>query len=398
MSETAHSTARSPARTLARIGRLLAEASGLEDVLSLLLDAAVERLGAAGAAALLVTEDGRLRVVAARDLPGEVESWSTEADVVGRELGERLRTACGPGFAQPETLLLVADGNVYGALVVLAASGRGLEGELDVVQGLADLAAVAIGKSVQVAKLERAYVELQQLREMQKRAQQRERLADIGAIAAKIAHDLGNPLSGLSMQAQLIVRRARRDPTAPLSTVLKPAEHVATEAQRLEALIRELLSFTREQQLELQRFDPAQLVRDVFDLWQPVAAAQRVELTIEVPDPAMPLEADVGKLHRVLDNLIKNAIEAIGEGPGEVRLAVSAPRQERIWISVEDDGPGIAENVRLFHLFETTKEHGTGLGLAISKQIMLAHGGDLLVARREPRGTVFHAELPLRRA
>jgi signal transduction histidine kinase len=97
----------------------------------------------------------------------------------------------------------------------------------------------------------------------------------------------------------------------------------------------------------------------------------------------------------VLDNLVKNALEAIGDGPGEVKLSAVVSDSARLCISVEDSGPGIADDVEIFRLFETTKKDGTGLGLAVSKQIMLAHGGDLSFAQREPHGTVFHMELPL---
>lgn len=77
---------------------------------------------------------------------------------------------------------------------------------------------------------------------------------------------------------------------------------------------------------------------------------------------------------------------------------VSMPTPEALRISVEDTGPGMPESIEVFRLFETTKKNGTGLGLAIAKQTMLAHRGDLSFTRREPRGTAFHADLPLCRA
>jgi signal transduction histidine kinase len=415
MPERSPQTRHSPARALIRIGRLLTEARGADEALSLLVDAAVERLGAGGAAALRLDDEGRLRVTEAKGLPAGVMGWSTEAEGFGRELGEEFRAACGEEFVHADVLPLVADGNVYGVLVLLAATARGLEEEgLEFVRGLVDLAAASVSRAVQYERLERAYDELAASREAlvrevserkraeealqreQKSAQDRVRLADIGAITAKIAHDLGNPLSALSMQAQLIVQRARRDPAAPLSTVTKPAEQLVSEVRRLDGLIREFLTFAREQRLEIQSFDVAQLLRDVVGLWQPMAVAQRIALGIEVCGAPPSLEGDTGKLHRVLDNLVKNAIEAIGEGPGEIEMTVQMLKPDVVRISIADTGPGIAETLQVFRLFETTKRHGTGLGLAIAKQIMLAHGGDLSFARREPTGTVFHMDLPLR--
>jgi PAS domain S-box-containing protein len=225
--------------------------------------------------------------------------------------------------------------------------------------------------------------------------QERERLADIGAITAKIAHDLGNPLTGVSMQAQLILQYVRQNDSA-LAAVGKPAERLSAEVRRLEDLVREFLTFAREQRLDLQTLDLRRFLRDVIDLWEAVGAERRISVALEFRDSVDRIEGDHAKLRRVLDNLLKNAIEAIGEGPGEVMIAVSQIGPEKVRISVEDSGGGIPQGVQPFRLFETTKEGGSGLGLAVSKQIVLAHGGDLVFAAREPRGTVFHIDLPMR--
>ncbi len=248
------------------------------------------------------------------------------------------------------------------------------------------------GMAIDVTERRRAEEEL---RRMQMITQERERLADIGAITAKIAHDLGNPLSALSMQAQLILRRARRNESDPLSTVLKPVEQLESEVRRLESLIRELMTFSREQRLDLKVVRPRSFLQRIVDLWQPLAAEGGVTLTLDVRDEVASLRVDEAKLRRVLDNLIKNALEAIDEIPGSVRVLLTAPAPSRVRISVEDSGPGVPKAVQVFRLFETTKANGSGLGLAVAKQIVQAHGGDIFYAAAEPRGTVFHVELPL---
>jgi signal transduction histidine kinase len=96
----------------------------------------------------------------------------------------------------------------------------------------------------------------------------------------------------------------------------------------------------------------------------------------------------------VLDNLVKNALEALEQGPGEIHLAVAIPALERIVFTVEDSGPGIPENQDVFRLFETTKAYGTGLGLAIAREIVVAHGGLIAHEPRAPHGTIFTVELP----
>jgi two-component system sensor kinase FixL len=233
-----------------------------------------------------------------------------------------------------------------------------------------------------------------ELREMQKRSQQRERLADIGAITAKIVHDLGNPLAGLSMQAQLILRRIRRDGGQALSTALKPAEQILAEVQRLESLINEFRDFSREQRLAPGPIHVPRFLNDVVGLWAPVAAAHGITLSLQMPESVPALRGDEEKLRRVLDNLLKNAVEAIDQGPGAVRVQVTLPSPAKLRISIADSGPGIPQTVEVFRLFETTKVHGSGLGLAIAKEIVLAHGGGIEFARVHPHGTVFHIELP----
>jgi signal transduction histidine kinase len=195
----------------------------------------------------------------------------------------------------------------------------------------------------------------------------------------------------------LVLQRARRDPTQPLGNVIKPVEQLVSEVRRLEGLIREFLSFAREQRLDLQQIELPRFLREVLNVWQPVASAHQIALKLDATESPKQIEADEGKLRRVLDNLLKNAIEAIEPGPGQVKIVAGIVSPDKLRISVEDDGCGIPDSVQLFRLFETTKAQGSGLGLAVSKQIVLAHGGDLLFSPREPRGAAFHVELPLHR-
>lgn len=231
------------------------------------------------------------------------------------------------------------------------------------------------------------------LREAQRLAGQRERLADIGAIAATIVHDIGNPLAGLSMQAQLLLRRARRDENQPASALLQPAERIAAEVRHLEAWIREFMDFTGDQRLDLKPVDLPRMLGQLLDLWRPVAGAREIALALHVAAGNHSLWADEEKLRRVFDNLVKNAIEAIEQGPGEVHIRVAPLAADKVEICVEDTGPGIPQALDVFRLFETTKPNGSGLGLAIVKQIVHAHGGAIDFTRREPRGTVFRVAL-----
>ena len=232
------------------------------------------------------------------------------------------------------------------------------------------------------------------LREVQKLAHQRERLADIGAVTAEMIHDLGNPLAGISMQAQLILRRASRDTKQPISTVMQPLERIRAEVFRLDTLVKGFMEFSRDQRLERQTLVLPRFLEDLCELWRPVAKARRISLSLKVPQDVPAIRADEEKLRRVFENLLRNAVEAIEAGPGRIRVHVSRSPAGAVRVSVEDTGPGIPDSVQVFRLFETTKRNGSGLGLAIARQFVLAHGGEISYEPLRPRGTVFHVDLP----
>ena len=262
------------------------------------------------------------------------------------------------------------------------------------VSAIKDVAGRIIGASSIARDITERQRAAAQVRELQKLAQQRERLADIGAITAEIAHDLGNPLAGISMQAQLILRRAQRDETQPISAAVPAMQRIVAETRRLSSLIKEFMEFSREQRLDLNAVDLHRFLRDVVGLWEPVAAARAMTLILDAPRNVPAVTADEEKLRRVFDNLVKNAIEAIDHGPGQVVIQVTRAAPEAVRISVSDTGPGIGDTVQVFRLFETTKPHGSGIGLAVARQIVLAHRGRIDCARLDPYGTVFRVELP----
>jgi two-component system sensor kinase FixL len=247
------------------------------------------------------------------------------------------------------------------------------------------------GVAIDVTERKRAEAKV---RELEQLWQQRQRLADIGAITAQIVHDVGNPLAGISMQAQLILHRVQRDANQPVSTIAKPAERIFAEVGRLDSLVKEFMEFSHEQRLDLKPVRLAPFVQHVAELWQPVAAERGIEFTIEAVPELPALTADEEKMHRVLDNLVKNAIEAIGQGPGQVAIQVALPAPDTVTFIVLDTGPGISERVQVFRLFETTKLNGSGIGLAVARQIVLAHHGTIEFAPRHPHGTIFRIELP----
>lgn len=220
----------------------------------------------------------------------------------------------------------------------------------------------------------------------------RDRRDDFAALTAQLLHDLGNPIAGLSAQAQLLRARARRDPDAPLSSIAPTAALIVDEAHRLSHQLRELMTFSRRQhQVTVTAIDANQFLQKILALWGPIAEKSAISLTSTV-DRVHTLFADREKLHRVVENLIKNAIEALTQG-GRVEIALT-PASRGVELRVEDDGPGISDSIELFRLFETTKALGSGLGLTLARQFARAHGGDLRHEVVTPHGARFILSLP----
>ena len=234
------------------------------------------------------------------------------------------------------------------------------------------------------------------MHELQRILQERARLTEIGASAVKIVHDLGNLLTALSIQAQIILQRTQRDDVNnAASEVKKPAKQILTTVQLLQSIVDDLSDFARDQRLDLHSVELKPLLLECVEFWRPQATRRGVCLTLADGPELRPLRADEVMIRRVLDNVIKNAIEAIGEGPGEVTLSVGTPRLGTVRIAVEDSGAGIPAGLEVFKLFETSKPDGTGIGLAVAKQLVTAHGGSIAHEPREAGGTRFCIELPL---
>lgn len=242
-----------------------------------------------------------------------------------------------------------------------------------------------------VAERRRAEMELDRLREL---SLQRQRLADIGALTAKIVHDLANPLAALSMVSQGIVRKIQRAPETPIETIQPQAERLVATAQRLDSLLGEFKDFARGQTLDLRDVELGALLRAVVEFWRPEAERCAIALRLHLPDVPLLLRADSDKLNRVFDNLVRNALDAMEDGPGEIEIRVEKNRTDAIRIRFADSGPGLPPGVDVFALFETTKSTGTGLGLPICRQILAAHGGQISSLDEDGTGAVFQIDFP----
>ena len=138
--------------------------------------------------------------------------------------------------------------------------------------------------------------------------------------------------------------------------------------------------------------DPNALVLDALAPYTQ-APPERLRVAVELAPDAPEVEVDADQVKRVLLNVINNALEAMGESGGELRLRTTA-RDGGVVIRVEDDGPGVEDVERIFEPHYTTKVKGTGLGLAIARQIVEEHGGRIRAESTPGRGTCVRIDLP----
>jgi signal transduction histidine kinase len=228
-------------------------------------------------------------------------------------------------------------------------------------------------------------------KEADARLQEKERLATLGTTAAVFAHEIGNPLNGLSTSLELInARLANTDHEDP---ILKDTiDGASREIRRLTTLLHEYRAFARPQRLDLQPADLEQVVREVLApgmrLYNSLGIA--VELCFDENLPPVPLDRE--KMKQVILNLCKNAVEAMPDG-GTLKCEAYR-KNEAIILEISDTGRGIPQGIDVFQLFSTTKAEGTGLGLSIAQQIVIDHKGTIEYSSEPNRGTAFRITLP----
>ena len=222
------------------------------------------------------------------------------------------------------------------------------------------------------------------------RAVQAERLTAMQTLSAGLAHEVRNPLNAAALQLELLNRRIIRTSDDPKLT--EPTKLVHHELQRLSKMLNEFVSFARPPQLDISQHDLLAIIKHVLRAEQPLADDHSVTLQLTTSLTAAFANVDGGKVHQIVQNLIRNAIEA---SPLHSVVGITVTESnEHIAIAIEDHGPGIPDDVkrRMFEPFFSTKETGTGLGMAIVHSLVTQHQGELTVTT-QPGLTRFVVEL-----
>ena len=273
--------------------------------------------------------------------------------------------------------------------------------------GLVGLPAYALGHVADRERRAREEVErlnaeltgtLQRLRTAQEELLVAERMATVGRLSLKVAHEVRNPIAAIELNAEILQDILRGGNTADKDEAVSLVSAIRDQVTALDALTEEYLAFARFPKPHFEEESINHLLGELADFVRPVATRQGLTLQVDV-DPKVPLmEIDRALLRQAIHNLVKNGQEAVSRG-GALFLT-SRLDGERAEIAVSDTGPGISQEVgeRLFEPFFTTKPQGTGLGLSIARQITDEHGGELAWSKRPGGGTTFTIRLPVKRA
>lgn len=239
-----------------------------------------------------------------------------------------------------------------------------------------------------------------ELKEMEARMRQAERLAALGTLAAGMAHEIRNPLSAIKTFVQLLPRKLEKP-----GFLEKFNRTVPRELDRINRLVEDLLELSREVKFRFKELDVRMILRELFELFEEELQSHDITARLVLPRELPEVWADPAQLMKAFQNLLRNAVQAMPSG-GEVSVEVSLEAagdeklpavsrdDERIRICFQDTGMGIpAENLpQIFNPFFTTKDNGTGLGLAITHKVITEHGG-LLEAGNRPGGGAFFTVL-----
>jgi PAS domain S-box-containing protein len=283
-----------------------------------------------------------------------------------------------------EHRLLMADGSVKHVRAV----GRASTGE-------DPESFVFVGAVMDITERKRAEEERERLRQLEADLAYINRVSMMGELAASLAHEIKQPITAASINAQACSQWLRRDaPDVPQA--MEAASAMVAALTRTSGIIDRVSSLYRRGTPERELVDLNELVREMSVLLDEKANRSAISIRTDL-DPQLPgTTADRVQLQQVLVNLMLNGVEAMQDTGGELTVASKRTGDGQLLISVSDTGKGLSSDqaARIFDAFFTTKPLGTGMGLSISRRIIASHDGRLWASANEGRGATFQFTLP----
>jgi PAS domain S-box-containing protein len=226
------------------------------------------------------------------------------------------------------------------------------------------------------------------------------RLATMGEMAARMAHELNQPLGAITNRAFLGQQKLAGNDSAEAQEFREIFTTILEQAERAGKVVNHLGEFTKKARPLRSSISIDDLISPVVTLVEPEMKQRGVRLNVAAPSSLPRVSADRIQIQQVIFNLVRNAVESmeeIADGARELNISGSVNDESTVEVAVRDSGRGLAaeESEKLFDAFFTTKTAGMGMGLAISKSIVEAHGGRLWVENNQEAGTTFHLTLPI---
>jgi two-component system, NtrC family, sensor kinase len=303
-------------------------------------------------------------------------------------------------------LLTLLAGLLYWAAALLAPPAASWTAVVILI-GLVGLPAFAVGHVADRERRARGEVErlnaeltgtLTRLQAAQAELLVAERMATVGRLSLKVAHEVRNPIAAIGLNAELVGDLVKERGGSDMEEAATLVTAIREQVSALDAITEEYLAFARFPRPQYDEDSVNEMVAALVEFVRPVAVRQGSELRATTDLTVPPMAIDRTLLRQAILNLVKNGLEALGRGG---RITVSTRRvDDQVEIAIHDSGPGIPPEVgtHLFEQFFTTKPQGTGLGLYITRQIVEEHGGTLRWKSAPGAGTTFTASLPIKRA
>ncbi|MCB2190151.1 MAG: cache domain-containing protein [Deltaproteobacteria bacterium] len=235
-------------------------------------------------------------------------------------------------------------------------------------------------------------LDITKARELERLVSIQDKMASLGRVAAGIAHEIRNPLSGINLYLSALSGK-----TQGMAEVEEIVAKMQAASQRIEGVIRRVLDFSRPTAPKVSLINLNQVVTNVMELSAVTLRKAGITLEASLADHLPLAHADGQLLEQVLMNLITNAVQALSEVDGEKKIGLdSSLEMDRIVIRVSDSGPGVPQALRekVFDPFFTGRREGSGIGLSLCHRIVSDHGGKLSVSQSRWGGAMFTMELP----
>ncbi|MCF6169582.1 MAG: ATP-binding protein [Bacteroidales bacterium] len=225
----------------------------------------------------------------------------------------------------------------------------------------------------------------------QKELENKYKMATIGEMTARLAHEIRNPITGIANAAEILVEHVPEDENKPV------LEEIRRQAERVNNAISNMLRFSKSTNITLEKNDINEIIRNLVFFVKNQTHHKKVEFKKELQENIPLFRFDQEKIENVLLNLVLNAIQSISEAGTVTFKTAFDTGKKQVIITVEDTGAGIPGPILkdIFNPFFTTRTEGTGLGLAIARENVEKHKGKIWAESEESKGTKFFITLPI---